>query len=118
MKVTFYEGWAAFPHTRDRDNYIGIIVKTGGSLDYEFMLDDVGSGPQYRERIALRLGIFSDAWAALTDLPELFAALRGRGDMSIAEARDMLTSLGHEDITGRYESRHEHIFRCECGERP
>lgn len=66
-----------------------------GGCAWEFAVED------YASINAVRLAMFSDSWAALTQIPEFFAALAAGEVSSLADARTLLDRLGAVDRTER-----------------
>ena len=129
--VSFYRTRDAFPHTRLQDIDADLVVSVNphdeGRGNYEFIVTHVGTSRRDREPIALRVGLFSDSWAAFSDLPEFFSLLAsldesnrrsGRSTLTLEQLSDHLMSLGWTDKTDAYGSQHEHSVGClVCGER-
>lgn len=51
--------------------------------------------------IAIRVEVFSDAWAAFAQIPEFFATLAEEGADTLDAVREILDRLGAKDITDR-----------------
>lgn len=73
-------------------------ASNGGGVGWEFAVED------YASINAVRLAMFSDSWAALTQIPEFFAALAAGEVSSLADARVLLDRLGAVDRTERVSS--------------
>lgn len=112
---TFYDSWAAFPHSRLREDekriigefMVGLQHPDGGTLG-EFSIrfyDFAGIGGV--KDIAARLEAFGDSWRALaySHLIDELAALDDK-PQGPDEIRDLLLGLGYEDRTAALRGNH------------
>lgn len=70
-------------------------ASNGGGVGWEFEVQD------YASLNAVRVGVFSDSWAAFAQIPEFFAALAAGEVSSLADVRALLDRLGAVDRTER-----------------
>jgi hypothetical protein len=70
---------------------------SGGGVAWEFQVDEEELG---REMVT-RVKMFDDAYPALTQMPEFFAALAEQQPATLAEVRAILNGLGAVDETER-----------------
>ena len=94
-----YEAWYAGTAVKPMEPYpfieIGFYPENGGTLG-EFKL--------VWEKAGMRLKAFSDSWAALYHMPELYALLLkigASGEPSISDFASMLQQIGYVDLTER-----------------
>lgn len=83
---------------------VSVVAAAAGGMGahWEFRLREqqlLGGVP------ALRLEMFDDAFAAFSDIPEFFAALREHQPTTVAAAVELLKPLGAVDTTKRQEVR-------------
>jgi len=77
---------------------------SGGGVAWEFQIDgyELGGSP------VTRVKMFEDSYAALTDIPEFFAALAEERPVTLDQVRAILDSLGAVDETERVSPYPEH----------
>jgi len=99
---TYY--WPSMPADMRREQSILVqLASTDGGVKWEFEVTQRGTiGPQVQ--------MFSDAWAAFEDVPDLFKELRelggdGRGAVTLDDVRAVLDRLGFKDDTQRDRAR-------------
>lgn len=71
---------------------------TGGGVAWEFMIQEYSFG---NHPDAVRVCIFDDAFAAFTEIPEFFTALRDEHPTTLAAVRSILDRVGAVDATAR-----------------
>jgi hypothetical protein len=139
FRLTYYENWTAFPHSRDADNALCVSVEfpTLPQRGFEFSIVHVGShaatygpprwglgGARQPVPIGLQVRIFDDAWLAYFTLPALFARLSEIGAQVVDDRRDTKPGLADlaavlrgfgTDVTAEHAASHVHHFACVCG---
>jgi hypothetical protein len=94
--VVPHEAWYS-QHLPERDGpsiSVELASREGGCA-WEFEITGEGD-------LGVRIKMFSDAWRAFTDVPELFPALAALGpSATLADVRRLLDRQGWEDITRR-----------------
>lgn len=100
--TVMHEGWWVTTGSvrEDKPNLmVSGRLPNGQSIGWEFQIvqhDFNGAG-----RSAIRVNVFSDAFDAWADVPELFAALREQPPHTLAEVQSILDGLGALDTTER-----------------
>lgn len=91
--------WRDATRNIDPDPYISVIkAHRGGGCDWEFQITDRS---RTIKSAAVRIGIFDDAFAAFTEIPELFAALAAERPTTLDAVRKILDRIGAVDATER-----------------
>lgn len=104
------QAWYREVVVRDKPEISIRASSRGGGCAWEFAVVE-------HENIGVQLRIFDDAWAALNDVPEFFAALAAAGQgTTLDDVRDILHEMGAVDGTERSRPSTETVCACPCGE--
>lgn len=121
--VTTLDYNEAFPTLPRDEHEFGVqMTHPEGGCVWEFMVAEIPNrsigGP--REPIGVQVRMFGDSWQAYADIPEFFdglSVLSGQySRVNLDHVKTLCHDLGYPDRTSEYASRHDHMFRCACGE--